>query len=291
MNQKDICFLILHYKAIDETITCVESIEKEIDTSNYHIVIVDNGSADGTGQVLENMYSKNEKVIVLLEKENLGFARGNNVGFKYCKYELNADFICALNNDTEIIQNDFFSTVLREYEKSQFGVLGPLIYLPNSDYYKVQYEIPTRKTIERDIRKQKFLSFMNLIGIRNFVWFFVNKRHEMKVKKKEFDLGIFEYHTNILLNGCCLVFSPKFIEKFDGFDENTFMYREEEFLYFHCMEEDLKMVYNPELKIMHHEDASTDLVYKLSRKKNAFFYKHSIQSMKSILLYLDSIGK
>ena len=43
-------FVVLHYNAIKETIDCVESIKKRIDTNKYYIVVVDNASPNHTGE-------------------------------------------------------------------------------------------------------------------------------------------------------------------------------------------------------------------------------------------------
>lgn len=49
------------------------------------IVIVDNASANGTGRELQQLYQGAENIYVILNPENLGFARGNNVGFEFAK--------------------------------------------------------------------------------------------------------------------------------------------------------------------------------------------------------------
>lgn len=43
-------FVVLHYNAIKETIDCVESIKKRIDTNKYYIVVVDNASSKSYGR-------------------------------------------------------------------------------------------------------------------------------------------------------------------------------------------------------------------------------------------------
>lgn len=70
-----IVFVILHYLAIDETYKSVDSIEKKIDTDMYKIVIVDNASPDKSGALLKEHYKNDDHVEVLLNQENLGFAR------------------------------------------------------------------------------------------------------------------------------------------------------------------------------------------------------------------------
>lgn len=96
-----IVFVILHYLAIDETYKSVDSIEKKIDTDMYKIVIVDNASPDKSGALLKEHYKNDDHVEVLLNQENLGFARGNNVGFRCAEKTWNLHvqkYLCQAGN-------------------------------------------------------------------------------------------------------------------------------------------------------------------------------------------------
>ena len=81
----DIVFVILHYMVEEETYRCVEYIRDRIDTKDYHIVIVDNASSNGSGMLVEKKYSDSLDVSVLLNQKNVGYSRGNNIGFRYTK--------------------------------------------------------------------------------------------------------------------------------------------------------------------------------------------------------------
>ena len=59
---------------------CVDTLLKVFAGRKFHIVIVDNGSANETGLKLKEQYADNSNITVLINKENLGFAKGNNVG-------------------------------------------------------------------------------------------------------------------------------------------------------------------------------------------------------------------
>ncbi len=83
--------VILNYNGIDYTINCLDSIKKSV-FKDYEIIVVDNGSADSSVEVL-----KRRKDIRLVQNEkNLGFAEGNNVGVRAAK----GKYVCLLNNDT-----------------------------------------------------------------------------------------------------------------------------------------------------------------------------------------------
>ena len=116
-------FVILHYRAIDTTRSCVKSIRAL--AGDKHIVIVDNASPNGTGAVLAEEFAASPDVTVLLHGKNDGFARGNNVGTRWVCTHLDADFTVVLNNDVEIPQHDFIPQIARIYAQHPFDLLGP----------------------------------------------------------------------------------------------------------------------------------------------------------------------
>ena len=114
-------FVILHYRAAEMTRTCVERI-RALNGSNY-IVIVDNASPNGTGELLAEEYAGEDNITVLLNQENAGFARGNNLGIRWVCENLKADFVVVLNNDVEILQKDFAVRIGEIYRENPFDVL------------------------------------------------------------------------------------------------------------------------------------------------------------------------
>ena len=173
---KKFTFVILHYITIDDTVKCVDSILEKCNKKNFEIVIVDNGSKNQTGEVLKEKYKCNNKIHVILSKENLGFAKGNNLGFEYAKNTLKTDFIIMLNNDVVVLQDDFCDIIEKEYETSKFAVLGPKIMLKDNSICEYEDELPSLKDIKRIRRKTKRLYIFNKIFlIRMFNstrWFF-----------------------------------------------------------------------------------------------------------------------
>lgn len=295
MKNKKIVFLILHYYTIDDTIKCVNSIKSNIDADNYEIVIVDNASPNDTGKELEELYKDNDKIHVLINNKNLGFAQGNNIGFKYAKDKLKADFIVMQNNDTYLIQKDFYNTILNEYNESNFGVLGPKIILKNNKINGIYTKLPTIKEQERKLLILKILYMVNLFNIEHI---FLKTKNLLKkiLKKNTIQPKVDEElsnqrQKNIILHGCCLIFSPKYIELFDGLDDRTFLYCEEELLFIRLMNNDLVSIYNPQLLIFHNEDAATNAITRTKRKKAIFTYKNLIKSNKILLEELKEYYK
>ena len=121
------CYIILHYKVYDETVSCVKSIQ-ESNCNQKKIIIIDNFSNNGTGEQLQEFYKDDEEIDVLINDKNLGFARGNNVAYQYSKFKYKPDFIVIMNNDVEIETNNFEEKVSEIYEREKFHLLGPDIY-------------------------------------------------------------------------------------------------------------------------------------------------------------------
>jgi len=72
---------------------CIDSLKGQT-FEDFEILLVDNGSTDGSADFVEAQYG--EFIRVLRNKENLGFAGGNNIGIRKAKGE----YIVLLNNDT-----------------------------------------------------------------------------------------------------------------------------------------------------------------------------------------------
>ena len=56
MENVRIAFVVLHYQAIEETIKCIETIEKKVGIEEYKIIVVDNNTTNGNKEedVIEN---------------------------------------------------------------------------------------------------------------------------------------------------------------------------------------------------------------------------------------------
>ena len=124
-------FVILHYNEPNVTEKSIESVLEYTKNYRVEIVIVDNCSPDGSGAYLENKYADNKQIHVLHAEKNLGFAKGNNLGYAYAKNVLHAEYMCVMNNDVLLLQSDFIERIVQEYEISGCGIIGPHITLLN----------------------------------------------------------------------------------------------------------------------------------------------------------------
>lgn len=278
-NELDFVFVILHYNTVDDTNICVESIRKHICLNSYKIIIVDNASPNKSGDILVKRYFASDDVLVILNDSNLGFARGNNVGFKYAKKVFKAKFIVLMNNDTQILYDDFVLKINDEYNKSHCALIGPKIITPNPpfDSNPGSSDLPRIRDLfinQIIIYIYMVLSYFNLDD-------FVHRKFGRQEKKRldKVDKNNDERKENVKLHGCFWVFTPNYISKFDGINSKTFLYNEEPLLFLRCIKYNLKTVYLPELVVFHKEDSSTNSInFKGEVFKRRFVYKHLIKS-------------
>jgi len=121
MHQPLVYILILNYSSLDDTIDCVEYV-KQINYTNYRLLVIDNNSPDGSGKTLSDKLPSQE--FVQLSK-NTGYAGGNNIGFKIA-LENKASYILVLNPDVRLPPTSITHYVeVLEHDKS-IGALNPV---------------------------------------------------------------------------------------------------------------------------------------------------------------------
>lgn len=122
--QPKVFIIVLTWNNLRDTGECLESV-RQLDYGNYEIILVDNGSTDGSIRVLEKEYPE---IILLKNSANLGFALGNNRGIEKA-LERGCDFIFLLNNDTTLDRDCLSKLVGLAISDPGIGIVGPKIYL------------------------------------------------------------------------------------------------------------------------------------------------------------------
>lgn len=278
-----VAFVILHYMTYEDTVECIESILTNVTYTNYEIVVIDNASPNSTGNELKAKYQDFSNITVILNKENLGFAKGNNIGYRYARDNLECNFIALINNDTIIIQKDFIDKMLEVYNQTNYYVFGPDIISLRDGFHQnpVTTTLLNKKALIKYMIKNISLYSLNILRVDDFrVWV---KKYLCKGKEQNKDFIINnEYHyrkINVQLHGSCLIFSPLYIEKNNyGLYSNTFMYMEEEILYYLCMSNTMKTVYDPSVTIYHKEDSATNATLSKDSAKRKFIYYNTFKS-------------
>jgi GT2 family glycosyltransferase len=115
--------VVLNWNLKDDTMACVESIQAGT-YPNQRIVVVDNGSEDGSTSALAKHFGATVDLIIC--EENLGFAGGANVGIRHALAQ-GADYVLLLNNDV-IAASNLVEILADTAASCAFGtVLGPAI--------------------------------------------------------------------------------------------------------------------------------------------------------------------
>lgn len=276
-------FVILHYETVKDTEECISSIYKTygIDNPLYEIVVVDNGSSKVFSEICDKKILTN-KVHIVRSEENLGFARGNNLGIKYSNSILNTDYIICANNDTIFFQRDFFEKIICEFKETNFWVLGPLIYTADGRYVSSplvdEYTMSVFKIDKkiRNLKKQLLYDKMHIKFLQS-IWQKI-KNHNTAVNNTK-SLTSLVRHENVILQGSCLIFSKLFFDKLSGFNDKTFLYEEEYILYVTVLQNKGTTIYSPDIYIYHKEDATTNTLFNTKKSKRIFLFENEINSL------------
>lgn len=286
-----VAFVILHYLAADVTVRCIESIQHVLRYDNYDIVVVDNGSNNGSGGELKKLYGNYSNVKVICLEKNLGFSAGNNVGYRYAKEHLESKFIFVINNDTEMMQEDFVEKAIKCYKDTRYYVLGPDIINLQGIHQSPQRDHVITKAEARKwyIKRSLFSKYLHIHKqLKLSDKFFVYQKYISHDNNRKANFLTDVMQENVELQGACFIFSPKYVEKnMKAFDELTFMYGEETLLLIKCTKNGWKVVYNPELKIRHAEKSVTKRINRNAIQKEIFYSDNHVKAVRAILNYLQ----
>lgn len=113
--------IILTHNQLEHTQLCLQSIE-QYTPQPYELILVDNGSTDGTLDYLCKYTNHHNNVRIIDNKENLGFAAGNNQGLGLGK----GNYLLLLNNDT-VVTEGWLARMLSVFERYvEVGIVGPV---------------------------------------------------------------------------------------------------------------------------------------------------------------------
>jgi len=124
ISQPKVSIVFVTWNGKDYTFDLIDSLRK-IDYKNYDIIVVDNGSTDGTQREFKKKY---KKVATIIENgKNLGLAEGLNVGIRE-GLRRNSKYVLVMNNDM-IVKKDFLNYLVDSMEKHpEVSVSGPKMY-------------------------------------------------------------------------------------------------------------------------------------------------------------------
>ena len=263
---KTIGIVVLNYNTFDETVKCVDSI-REHTTVGYRIYIVDNASSDGSGDALFNKYRKYADVLVLRNTKNSGYSAGNNVGIKQAEKD-GYEYIAIVNSDVELL-NDAFSIMIDTLKKyPDVLMIGPSVRDNNGK----ESQIPRKK-----------LTFKVFLLDRHPFCDILRRGTEPDRYYKVPASGVSTFFGSV--SGCCFVIKSSDFRLINRFDENVFLYSEEDILAYKMESMQRKAAVNVDAKVWHKANISTN------KKGNAFVHFHRWTSVLYLLTHYAHISK
>jgi GT2 family glycosyltransferase len=220
MSGRHVVAVVLNWCNEHDTEACVDSIAKQ-DFSTLSILIVDNGSPDGSGAKLHARYPD---AAFLQTGKNLGYAGGNNAGMKQA-LALGADYVLVVNNDAVLEQGCVRELVHTAEAHGDAGMIGAKI---------LRYDAPDR------------------------IWFGggrFNRLRAIGVHEREHFVDLDPLERQVLeatfLTGCCLLIPVETIRSVGYFRDDFFAYMEDVEYGLRIMQSGRRLLYTPAARIRH----------------------------------------
>jgi GT2 family glycosyltransferase len=244
-----VSIIILNWNSYQVTLDCLLSLRK-IDYSNFEMVVVDNGSVDGSAEkLLENV----PEIKLIRNARNLGFAGGCNVGMRDA-LRRGTDYVLLLNNDT-IVAPDFLSQLVHVAESDEkIGAVSPKVLF---------FDHPDR---------------LNYAGGEHALWRLFPKMFGLR----QIDNGRYDKLREVsFLTGCAFLIKAEVVNKIGVMEEIYFHFYEDIEWSLRVLKSGYKTYYVPAAKIWHKEHYVTDrnqgngfIEFHLARANVIFARKH-----------------
>lgn len=248
--------IILNYNVRYFLEQCLASVQKALSSIDGEIIVVDNASSDDSCQMIKEKFPD---VILIENKENLGFPKGNNIGVAQAK----GNYVCILNPDTIVAEDTFHKILNTKNWQLNTGILGCKLidgsgkFLPES-----KRGIPT-----------PWVAFTKIFGLYKIFpkssWF--NQYYAMYLSENQSG-------EVAILVGAFMMMEKELYQQIGGFDENCFMYSDDIDLSYMVQKSGRKNYYFADTTVIHYKGESSvrdGLYMKRFREAMQFFYnKH-----------------
>ncbi|WP_447637789.1 glycosyltransferase family 2 protein [Flavobacterium microcysteis] len=255
--------IILNYNVRYFLEQCLLSVREAIQGLDAEIIVVDNNSPDNSCQMIKERFPD---VILIENKENVGFPKGNNIGVEKAK----GKYVCILNPDTVVAEDTFTKIITFAQNQTDLGIIGCRLidgtgnFLPES-----KRSVPT-----------PWVSFSKIFGLYKLAptsnWlgrYYAGHLQEDQIGK-----------TAVLV-GAFMVLERELYNEVGGFDERYFMYGEDIDFSYTVLRKGKSNYYFPETSIIHYKGESTvkdgtymkrfqqgmELFYEKNLKTSVFF--------------------
>ena len=268
--------IIANYNAKELLKDCLESVFKYTKGLDFEVIVVDNGSTDGSVEYLKTQNSKlkttcpagkrarqNLKLKTILNKENLGFAKANNQGIKIAE----GKYILLLNSDT-LLKDNVFSKMVDFMEKHPgVSAVGPRLLNADDSKQASVGRFPT----------------LPVVIVMLFKEHFGGSRY---VRCSPDETGEVDW-----VMGAALMARKKIFDRIGLLDEKIFMYNEEVEWCYRVKKEKGRIFYYPSAEIIHLWQGSSktgkkDPILNIYKGLLYFYQKHKNPIELAVLRFL-----
>jgi len=224
--------VIVTFNVMELTRKCLNSL-KDLEIS-AKIIVSDNGSSDGTVEMVKKEFPN---ALILDNKQNLGFAKGNNRARKYCR----GDYVLILNPDTVVPKNTIEGCVWYMNKNKDVGAVTCKINLWGGGLDK-----DSRRSFPTPWVALTHFSYLDRLfpRIKLFSKYWYSFLSEDAVHEIDIAQGAF-----------CLV-RKTVMDKIGWYDEDYFLDGEDIDLAYKIKQLGYKIIYYPKVKIIHYKGAS-----------------------------------
>jgi GT2 family glycosyltransferase len=230
----DLSIIIVNWNSAHYLRECLKSIYGRTAGISFEVVVIDNASFDGCGEMLAREFPG---VRFIQSDENLGFARANNLGFERSA----ARNVLFLNPDTEVIGPALARLVSVLDADPRTGIVGPkLLNSDGSIQTSCVQRFPTvlNQLLDADFLRAKFPSAA-LWGMRP-LWADSSRPADVEV-----------------IPGACLMVKRDAFRRAGMFSPRYFMYAEDVDLCYQVKKLDCKICYVGDAVVVHHGGGSS----------------------------------
>jgi GT2 family glycosyltransferase len=128
--------IIVSWNARKYVHECLESLLQTCSDSNLEIILVDNASADGTPEMVEECFPT---VKLIREDRNLGFSKANNIGIR----QSTGEYVCLVNSDVRFTNNCIKPMLAFLREHPDVGIMGPKMLTASQQTTRSTMRFPT----------------------------------------------------------------------------------------------------------------------------------------------------
>lgn len=242
--EHSIAIVVLVYNSFNDAQICVDQLLK-LDMG-YHIIVVDNCSTDGAYEQLVSQYSGAPSVDLLKTSSNKGYSAGNNFGIRYAMRRYSVDTVAVMNPDVFIPNGSVIRNLVKLlWSHNDVLAVGgqPINHTQNDCIWISSWSLPSdRETV------------LNHLMIRH------SARTDIST---EISPGIFKVDCIV---GCFFLAKAGLFAEIGLFDENVFLYNEENILGVKCRRAGMSLLVDKNQIYYHNHSKKADREKALSRK-------------------------